>query len=49
MNGAVRNPDEMVRVGLWLNVFVCNALVNGYCKQGQVGEAERVFRGMVDC
>jgi len=38
--------DEMSSVGLQANLFVCNAMINGYCNVGRIGEAEKVVSDM---
>ncbi|KAB5526786.1 hypothetical protein DKX38_020633 [Salix brachista] len=46
MDDAIRVRDEMLKVGLKMNLFVCNSLINGYCKTGQVHEGERLLMRM---
>ncbi|KAI8527302.1 hypothetical protein RHMOL_Rhmol12G0065400 [Rhododendron molle] len=40
MDEALRMKDEMLGLGLEMNLFICNSIINGYCKLGQVHEAE---------
>ncbi|CAL5380732.1 unnamed protein product [Camellia sinensis] len=43
MNDALRMKDEMLGLGLKMNLFICNSMINGYCKLDQVHEAEELL------
>ncbi|KAK4352020.1 hypothetical protein RND71_027538 [Anisodus tanguticus] len=46
MDDALRIRDEMLRSGFKMNLFICNSLINGYCKAGKISNAEQVVRSM---
>ncbi|KAH7846279.1 hypothetical protein Vadar_012076 [Vaccinium darrowii] len=46
MDEALRVKDEMLGLGLKMNLFICNSMINGYCKLGQVNEAEGLVLSM---
>ncbi|KAJ8541038.1 hypothetical protein K7X08_001854 [Anisodus acutangulus] len=46
MDDALRIRDEMLRSGFKVNLFICNSLINGYCKAGKISNAEQVVRSM---
>ncbi|KAE9459025.1 hypothetical protein C3L33_09071, partial [Rhododendron williamsianum] len=46
MDEALRMKDEMLGLGLEMNLFICNSIINGYCKLGQVHEAEGLVISM---
>ncbi|KAF7123225.1 hypothetical protein RHSIM_Rhsim12G0060500 [Rhododendron simsii] len=46
MDDALRMKDEMLGLGLEMNLFICNSIINGYCKLGKVHEAEGLVISM---
>ncbi|KAG5521158.1 hypothetical protein RHGRI_033644 [Rhododendron griersonianum] len=46
MDEALRMKDEMLGLGLEMNLFICNSIINGYCKLGQVHEAKGLVISM---
>ncbi|XP_052192572.1 putative pentatricopeptide repeat-containing protein At1g19290 [Diospyros lotus] len=46
MGDALRIKDEMMGLGLSMNLVICNSMINGYCKLGRVHEAEELVTSM---
>ncbi|XP_047962671.1 putative pentatricopeptide repeat-containing protein At1g19290 isoform X4 [Salvia hispanica] len=48
LDDAERVKNEMLSLGLGMNMFIFNSLINGYCKLGKLREAELVIVSMVE-
>ncbi|KAL6964782.1 hypothetical protein U1Q18_035838 [Sarracenia purpurea var. burkii] len=46
IDDALRIKDEMLGLGLKMNLFICNSVINGYCKLGRVHDAEELVISM---
>ncbi|KAG6398538.1 hypothetical protein SASPL_140003 [Salvia splendens] len=47
LDDAERVKNEMLSLGLGMNMFIFNSFINGYCKLGKLREAELVIVSMV--